>query len=131
MMMMMMNCFCGMVDRRKAFSLISSQEHCQRSSPSRISDTPRAGLYNDYLLAPEKLVIPYDMLSDYCNKIADKYGIKVGDVKKLLPNLGDKTNYLVHYRNLQLHLLLGVKLTKIHKVLKFKSILTPKKENIL
>ena len=42
-MMMMMNCFCGMVDRRKAFSLISSRDHCQRSSPSRISDTPWAG----------------------------------------------------------------------------------------
>ena len=35
--------FCGMVDRRKAFSFISSRDHCQRSSPSRISDTPRAG----------------------------------------------------------------------------------------
>ena len=35
--MMMMNCFCGMVDRRKAFSLISSQNHRQRSSPSRTS----------------------------------------------------------------------------------------------
>ena len=34
---------CGMADRRKAFSLISSRDHCQRSSPSRISDTPRAG----------------------------------------------------------------------------------------
>ena len=43
MMMMMMNCICGMVDRRKAFSLISSRDHCQRSSPSRISNTPRAG----------------------------------------------------------------------------------------
>ena len=43
MMMMMMNCFCGMVDRQKAFSLISSRDHCQRSSPSRISNTPRAG----------------------------------------------------------------------------------------
>ena len=38
----LMNCFCGMVDRRKAFSLISSRDHCQRSSPSRFSDTPRA-----------------------------------------------------------------------------------------
>ena len=27
MMMMTMNCFCGMVDRQKAFSLISSQDH--------------------------------------------------------------------------------------------------------
>ena len=42
-MMMMMNCFCCMVDRRKAFSLISSRNHCQRSWPSQISDTPRAG----------------------------------------------------------------------------------------
>ena len=41
MMMMMMSCFCGMVGRRKAFSLISSRGHCQRSSPSRITDTPR------------------------------------------------------------------------------------------
>ena len=32
--MMVMNCFCGMVDPRKAFSLISSRDHCQRSSPS-------------------------------------------------------------------------------------------------
>ena len=27
------------VDQRKALSLISSWDHCQRSSPSRISDT--------------------------------------------------------------------------------------------
>ena len=40
---MVMNCFCGMVDRRKTSSLISSRDHCQRSSPSRISDTPQAG----------------------------------------------------------------------------------------
>ena len=38
-----MNCFCGMVDRRKEFSIISNRDHCQRSSPSLISDTPRAG----------------------------------------------------------------------------------------
>ena len=33
----------GMVDRWKTFSLISSRDHCQRSSPSRISDMPQAG----------------------------------------------------------------------------------------
>ena len=60
------------------------------------------------------------MLSKYCKKIADKYEIKVGDVKKLIPNLGNKTNYVVHYKNLQLYLSLGMKLTKIHGVLKFK-----------
>ena len=35
--------FFGMVARRKVFHLISSRDHCQRSSASRISDTPRAG----------------------------------------------------------------------------------------
>ena len=35
--------FLWYVDPRKAFSLISSRDHCQRSSPSRISNTPRAG----------------------------------------------------------------------------------------
>ena len=59
-------------------------------------------LHNDYPLAPEKLAISYDMLSDYCKKIADKHGIKVGDVMKLIPNLGNKTNYVLHYKNLQL-----------------------------
>ena len=43
MIMMMMSCFCGMFDRQKVFSLISSWDHCQSSSPLRISDTPQAG----------------------------------------------------------------------------------------
>ena len=60
------------------------------------------------------------MLSNYCFIIANKYGIKVGEVNKLVPNLGNKSKYVVHYRNLLLHLSLGMKLTKVHKILKFK-----------
>ena len=60
------------------------------------------------------------MLSNYCKRVADKYEIKVGDVKKFTRNLGNKTNYVAHYRNLQLYLSLGMKLTKIHRVLEFK-----------
>ena len=77
-------------------------------------------LHNYYPSASEKLTILYHILLNYCKKIAGKYGIKVGDVMKLIPNLGNKTNYVLHYRNLQLYLSLGMKMTKIHRVLKFK-----------
>ena len=59
-------------------------------------------LHNDYPLAPEKLTITNDILSKYCKEVADKYEINVGDVKKLIPDLGNKTKYVVHYINLQL-----------------------------
>ena len=41
-------------------------------------------LHNDFPLAPEKIAVSSDMLSKHCKKIADKYEIKVGDVKKLI-----------------------------------------------
>ena len=69
-------------------------------------------LHNAYPLAPEKRRIII--------KIADEYEIKVGGVMKLIPRLGNKTNFVVHYRNLQLHMSLGLKLTKIHRALRFK-----------
>ena len=79
------------------------------------------------------------MLSDYYQKIADEYEIKVGDVKKVIPNLGNKINNVLHYKSLQLYLFLGMKLTKTQRVLKFKQsdwienilILTLKKEQML
>ena len=47
------------------------------------------------------------------------YGIKIGRVNKLVPNLGNKSKYLLHYKNLQLYLSLGIKLTNVHRILKF------------
>ena len=38
----------------------------------------------------------------------------------MIPNLVNKSKYVLHYRNLQLYLSLGMKLTKIYKVLQFK-----------
>ena len=55
--------------------------------------------HNDYPLAPESLTI---------NK-----------VDKLIPNLLNKTNYILHYKNLQHYLSLGMKLTKFHRGIKF------------
>ena len=62
------------------------------------------------------------MLSRYCLDIAEKYGIKVGKVNKLIPNLRDKEKYVVHSRNLQLYKSLGMKVVRIYGVLKFKQL---------
>ena len=43
----------------------------------------------------------------------------VNKSEKLIPNLMNKTNYIVHYQNLKLYLDLGMKVSKIHRVLTF------------
>ena len=57
-------------------------------------------LHNDYPLAPEQIMV---------NKTS-----------KLIPNLGDKKNYVLHYEALKKYLRLGLKLTHIHRGIKFK-----------
>ena len=56
-------------------------------------------LHNDYPLAPER--------------------VTVNKVEKLIPNLNDKKNYVIHHETLKLYLSLGLKLTKIHRGITF------------
>ena len=75
-------------------------------------------MHNNYPLAPEKLEMNHDMQWKYCSNIANKYDIKI--IHKLVPNLGNKSKYVLHHKNLQQCLSLGMKLVGVHRILKFK-----------
>ncbi|MCG8430165.1 MAG: hypothetical protein MJA29_03220 [Candidatus Omnitrophica bacterium] len=75
--------------------------------------------HNNYPLAPEKMKIINNMLSPYCQEMKGSLGIINGIVSKLVPTLQHKKQYILHYRNLQLYLQLGMKLRYIHRVISF------------
>ena len=44
--------------------------------------------------------------------LSNFYNIPIGNVKKLVPNFFDKEMHMIHYKNLQHYLTLGLKLKK-------------------
>ena len=71
-------------------------------------------------LAPEKLKIRKEDLSECqlsCLTIEDK---KIGNAPKLILNLKDKEKYVIHYELLTYYEFLGLKVKKIHRIISFK-----------
>ena len=59
----------------------------------------------------------HDLHSDY--PLAHEQ-IEVNKIQKLIPNLGDKKKYILHYENLKQYLSSGLRLTNIYRGIKFK-----------
>ena len=81
-------------------------------------------LHSDYPLAPENMSVTSDMVSDFSKSIYKTYheGKCVTDekIKKLIVNVKDKKNYVVHIANLKYYLQKGLVLKKINRCIKFK-----------
>jgi len=86
---------------------------CDLTYPPHLHDA-----YSDYPMAPEHLLVTNDMLSSYAQQL-------IGDARqwvpteKLIPNLMNKTKYVVHYRNLQFYVKHGLIITNIHRIVSF------------
>ena len=63
------------------------------------------------------------MLSNYFSSTANKSDINIVSVNKLVPNLDNKSQYVLYYKNLQLCLSLGIKLINVHRVLNLSNLI--------
>jgi hypothetical protein len=61
--------------------------------------------FHSYPLVPESMIVTDHTLSPYCKSLSKHYV----EYNKLLPNLRDKTKYVLHPS-------VGLKVTKIHRV---------------
>lgn len=75
--------------------------------------------HNDFPLAPEKRCIKKHELSPYAQSLVLKHNLSSNSTTKLIASLDNKRNYILYFKNLQLYTRLGMKLTKVHKILSF------------
>ena len=77
--------------------------------------------HNNFTLAPKCLEINTENLSPYARQALIESGCrdKYKD-SKLVTSFHDRTNYVVHAKILKLYIDLGLKITKIHRVIEFR-----------
>ena len=76
--------------------------------------------HNDYPLAPQRIQVRSEWVSNKMLDIKANYKIPRGESNtKLIPNLMDKFEYVLHYRNLKFYLEHGLLLKKVHAAIRF------------
>jgi hypothetical protein len=76
--------------------------------------------FSDFPLAPENIEIPEEELSEYQKNLINK--LRDGKYEpciKLVPNLWDKKEYVVHYRLLKYYVSKALIVTKVHWVVQY------------
>lgn len=84
--------------------------------------------HSNFPLAPENTEINFENLSPYSKKaLLECNGVKKYKDTKLCTTFNSRKKYIVHIKNLQLYLKLGMKLTKIWRAISFnqKSFIAP------
>ena len=77
--------------------------------------------HSDYPLAPHRFSVPKEKLSPTARKICEKFNLKSCiNTPKLMATLYPRKNYVLHYRNLQYYIQQGLKLERVHRILKFR-----------
>ena len=72
-----------------------------------------------YPLIPLSRKINENEISDYSRDFLKQHNNKLGDVEKLILDLHDKKEYIVHYDILKYYISLGIKVSKIHSIISF------------
>lgn len=88
---------------------------CDLHYPAELHDT-----HSNFPLAPEILEVAFENLSPYAKTAIEKSeGNKQYKDTKLMSTFHDRKNYVLHGKNLQLYLSLGMTLIKVHRILEF------------
>ena len=78
-------------------------------------------LHDTFPLAPEHLKVPFEQLTSFQQQYLLANDMKhVTNHEKLIPNLYDKKEYVLHIKNLQQYMALGLVVSRVHSVIRFK-----------